>query len=308
MTVMGNGNKPERLSLIGFGEAGQAFVEGWGPSIVKNCHVFDIKTAHAFPDIAAGKRADYSTFGVSGAETLEAALAGSTAVFSLVTADQAEKAAGDATAFLGDGAFFFDCNSCSPGTKRRSEAAINAAGGRYVDTAVMASVRPGLHKTPLLISGPYVEEAAVVLRALDMNVEIVEGPTGTASSIKMVRSIMMKGFEAVFMECVLAGRLAGVDERVLASLDATFPGFDFKETSHYMLERVMKHGIRRAAEMREVAVTVEELGLAGRIAGASAAWQDQIGSLAVPTDGADYQGRADAILAHLLPDSDKSGS
>ena len=89
------------------------------------------------------------------------------------------------------------------------------AGGRYIDTAVMAPVHPKLHKTPLLLSGPDAEEALAVTRALDMAANAVPGGVGAASSNKMIRSVMMKGLEALVLECVLAGRKAGVDEAVL---------------------------------------------------------------------------------------------
>ena len=80
----------------------------------------------------------------------------------------------------------------------------------------------------------------------------------------MIRSMMMKGLEALVCECVFAGRKAGVIETVLDSLDDTYPGFDWKKRAAYMLERVMTHGVRRAAEMREVALTVDLLGLKAR--------------------------------------------
>ena len=92
---------------------------------------------------------------------------------------------------------------------------MEASGGRYVDVAVMAPVHPRLHRTPLLISGPHVEAAAPALSALGMSASIHEGPVGASSSVKMIRSIMMKGLEALVCECVLAGRKAGVIETVL---------------------------------------------------------------------------------------------
>ena len=126
-----------------------------------------------------------------------------------------------------------------------------------------------------------------------------EGPVGAASSVKMIRSIMMKGLEALVCECVLAGQKAGVIETVLDSLDDTYPGFDWKKRSAYMLERMMTHGVRRAAEMREVALTVDLLGSTGAMSRASVGWQQRIGELglrASPEDVPDYV-LADRILA-----------
>jgi hypothetical protein len=115
---------------------------------------------------------------------------------------------------------------------------------------------------------------------------------------------MMKGLEALVCECVLAGRKAGVIETVLDSLDDTYPGFDWKKHSAYMLERVMTHGVRRAAEMREVALTVDLFGLQGEMSRACVGWQQAIGELGLranAAEAADYGVLADRILAALDP-------
>ncbi|MBP2315352.1 protocatechuate 4,5-dioxygenase subunit alpha [Azospirillum soli] len=289
-----------RIAFIGFGEAASAFVSGWGAGGAAAVRAYDIKTDHPDEAVRAAKAADYQRAGVTGCKTLAEALDGAELVFSLVTADQAAKAAAAAAPLLAEGALFLDGNSCAPGTKRRSAQAVEAAGrGRYVDLAVMAPVHPKRHRTPLLVSGEHAGPAVERLRALEMAPETAEGPVGTASSIKMIRSIMMKGMEALFAECVLAGRKAGVDEVVLDSLDVTFPGFDFKAKAAYMLERSMTHGVRRAAEMREVALTVAELGLPNDMASATVEWQQRMGDLKLDAGNGDYRARADMALEAL---------
>ena len=137
-----------------------------------------------------------------------------------------------------------------------------------------------------------------------MSAKIQDGPVGAASSVKMIRSVMMKGLEALVCECVLAGRKAGVIDTVLDSLDDTYPGFDWRRRSAYMLERVMTHGLRRAAEMREVALTVDLLGLKGEMSRASVGWEQAIGELGLRTseaEAADYGVLADRILVALRP-------
>lgn len=291
------------IAFVGFGEAAGAFAEGWLETFDDiDIAAYDIKTDSSVNSIRAGKLADYKKAGIQGAETLKDALKEATAVFSLVTADQAHEAARNAAAHIREGAFFFDCNSCAPGTKRKSAEVIEAAGGRYVDIAVMAPVHPKLHKTPLLTSGPHSEDAVAFLSKIDMNVKPVDGDTGIASSMKMIRSIMVKGIEALILECVLSGRRAGVSDVVLDSLDATFPGFDWKKRAAYMLERAVTHGIRRAAEMREVAITVQELGFSGGMASATADWEEIAGNLGLKgqfTGDDDYAEIADAILAAI---------
>ena len=292
------------IAFIGFGEAARAFLDGWRsqPGFNARVSAYDIKTDSADADVRAAKRADYASANVIGASSAPEAVAGAEAVFSVVTADQAHEAAVAALPGLARGALFLDCDSCAPQTKARTAKEVDAAGGRYVDVAVMAPVHPRLHRTPLLISGPHAGAAAAALAALDMSAAIHDGPVGSSSAIKMIRSIMMKGLEALVCECVLAGRKAGVIETVLDSLDDTYPGFDWKKRSAYMLERVMTHGVRRAAEMREVALTVDLLGLDGAMSRASVGWQQAIGDLALRSsadEAPDYRVLADRILASL---------
>ena len=297
------------IAFIGFGEAAHAFLDGWRtqPGFGARVAAYDIKTDSPDPDVRAAKRADYVRANVIGASSAPEAVAGADVVFSVVTADQAHEAAVAALPGLAKGALFFDCDSCAPQTKERTAKEVDAAGARYVDVAVMAPVHPRLHRTPLLISGAHASDAAAALAALDMSAAIHDGPVGSSSAIKMIRSIMMKGLEALVCECVLAGRKAGVIETVLDSLDDTYPGFDWKKRSAYMLERVMTHGVRRAAEMREVTLTVDLLGLDGAMSRASVGWQQTIGELGLRSgadEAADYRILADRILGSLDPKVD----
>lgn len=290
------------IATIGFGEAGQAFVSGWksektGVSLDR-ISTFDIKVEN--PSLRSDLLQACEDLGVDCAETPEAALAGAGAVFSLVTADRALEAAARVAEFLGSDTLYLDCNSCSPATKAAAARLVEAAGGAYVDVAVMAPVRPGLHRTPLLISGPAAERAQRLLLDLGMKVQTAGDTIGQASSIKMLRSVMIKGLEALTAECLLAARRAGVEKAVLASLQASDPGIDWTARAAYTLERMMVHGRRRAAEMQEVAATLRELGLPDRMALATVDWQRQIGGLDILAQESSLEQRVDLILEHNL--------
>lgn len=287
-----------RIAFFGFGEAGSTFVAGWretgGPGA--EIAAYDIKTDRA--ETAAAQRALYERLGVEGAASLAQALAGADLVISVVTADQALGAARAAAPHLGPGALYCDMNSVSPGTKRAAAQAVEAAGGAYVDVAVMAPVGPKRHLTPLLVSGPHVERALGVLCALPMAAEPAGTEVGRASAIKMLRSVMVKGIEALSAELGLAATAAGVSDEVLASLNVSHGKIDWHRQVAYNLERMVSHGARRAAEMEEVAATLRELGLPDRMARASAAWQRQIGEAGKAMGQA--QGAADEALTEKL--------
>jgi 3-hydroxyisobutyrate dehydrogenase-like beta-hydroxyacid dehydrogenase len=258
------------LSLIGFGEAGSTFARaGDWPACV-----YDVQT-----DGPAGSEmlARYEAAGLKGAETAKDAVSGADAIFSVVTADQALFAARNAAGAIANDAFFFDMNSVAPDTKRAAAAVIDAAGGRYVDVAVMAPVNPARMAVPLLVSGPYAEQGAALLADAGFTkVRVVGTEVGRASTIKMLRSVIFKGMEALTAECVLACDQAGVLDEVLGSLGAEWPAL-----ADYRLDRMMVHGVRRAAEMEESAKTLEALGVAPLMTRGTIAWQRQIGSLAI---------------------------
>jgi 3-hydroxyisobutyrate dehydrogenase-like beta-hydroxyacid dehydrogenase len=291
------------LSFIGFGEAARAFADGIkedGADL--KISAYDIKTTAEDTATEAAKWQDYETDAVVGCANTAELLADEHLVFCLVTADQASAAAEDAAQYIAPGAFYFDGNSCAPETKQASARLIEAAGGRYVDVAIMSPVHPARHKAPLLVSGPHAEQAAEMLAELGMMPKVEAGDVGRASSIKMIRSVMMKGMEALVAECVLAGTKAGVADVVLDSLDKTFPGFGWKDKSAYNFERMMVHGNRRAAEMREVAITIDDLGLNNGMSKAIVDWQQTIGELNLDAGEDSYDARAKAILQALGKD------
>ena len=85
---------------------------------------------------------------------------------------------------------------------------------------------------------------------------IASDEVGAAAAIKMIRSVMIKGIEALTAECFLAAQRAGIVDEVAASLKNNYPALDWNKVIDYNLERMASHGIRRAAEMEQVAVTL----------------------------------------------------
>ncbi|NJS14480.1 MAG: NAD(P)-dependent oxidoreductase [Sphingopyxis sp.] len=278
------------IALVGFGEAGQAFASGWQQDTKRHIISFDLRANTPALEGAA------SQIGVDLLQDASSAVSQADAVFCLVTADRALVAAQSAAQHLKRGALWIDGNSCSPATKRRAADVIAAAGGRYVDLAIMAPVHPHRHRTPALLAGPHAARAMIELATLNMNWRFAGPNLGDASFIKMLRSVMIKGFEALTAECLLAARRAGVEDQVFTSLQASDPGWDWRERGAYNLERMMLHGDRRAAEMREVAATLRDLGLPNRMALATALWQSQIADLNLSGGTADFADRADRIL------------
>ena len=154
----------------------------------------------------------------------------------------------------------------------------------------------------MLFAGPSAERLAGQLQLFGMNVEVAGAEVGVASAVKMCRSIVMKGMEALAVESLLTAHLYGVEERVLASLERTFPSLGWRERSDYMIGRVLAHGARRAEEMRCAAETVRAVGLDPIMADAIARRQRWVADLepghADSTDDAEAPHLATLIAAY----------
>lgn len=288
-----------KIAFVGLGEAGSALVSGWGAAHASHISAYDIKIED--PETASEIRTRCADLNIKCCDSLGLALTGADIVFCTVTADQAVIAATNASADLGQGSIWCDLNSCAPSSKRTSADIIETAGGRYVDVAVMSPVHPKLNMVPLLVAGPHADDTAAILHALPMSPRVVEGPIGAASSIKMIRSVMVKGLEALTAECTLAAVAAGVEEEVLASLNKSHPGTDWNSQAAYNFERSIVHGTRRAAEMEEVAKTLTELGLPDDMANATIRWQNRIADTNVTPPEKAREAGAKAVAELLLP-------
>ena len=148
----------------------------------------------------------------------------------------------------------------------------------------------------MLIAGPHAHAAAPLLAELEMQTTLAGDQVGATAAIKMIRSVMIKGIEALSLECFLAASRAGVLEQVADSLKNNYPGLDWRKVAAYNIERMASHGERRAAEMEESALTLKELGLDPLMVEATVVRHREMGALG---KGADVRTAVDAKPASL---------
>ena len=261
-----------RVAIVGFGEAGGTFgcdLAGQGVEVA----IFDILLQAKESREAMLAKARESK--VQAKESLADCLRDAELVISAVTASSSLEVARDAAKTMRPGQIFMDINSVSPGTKRADAAHIERSGAHYVESAVMAAIPPQRLKVPMLLGGSYAAELASRLALLGMNATAVSDKIGVASAVKMCRSVMIKGMEALAVECLFAARRYGAEDAVLALLDATYPQMGWRQQlPDYLVGRVAEHGRRRAAEMREVAESLRDVGIKPLMAEATAERQD----------------------------------
>ena len=234
------------IGFIGFGEAATAIVAGWHDD-----HIDVGEIAHF--DIIKDRTSTSSISDLTQqCETL----------FSTVTAASAEEVAQQVATTPGMVKQYFDLNSVSPEAKRRNAKHLASVGISYVDVAVMAPIYPHRHKTPMLIS---VDQSSTMVHTMTsrfgFNVKTAGENIGRASTIKMLRSIMVKGVEALTDELMRGCDAAGVTQEVLASLEASRTERSWPEQAAYNIERMETHGQRRGDEMSQVVQTLRDLGV-----------------------------------------------
>ncbi len=290
-----------RIGLIGYGEVGRTFSAGLKPH-AESIGAWDLKftdPATRETQLAHAQQAGVEAFG-SMRDMCEA----SDFIISAVTASNTLAVAQEAARFIRPGTIFLDFNSASPSTKQDAGSAVDSAGASYVEAGVMTSVPPYGIKVPMLLGGARAAELSQLLQSWGMDTKAVSEKLGVSSAIKMCRSVMIKGLEALVIESYSTARAYGVEDHVLPTLQETFPSIDWNEQGAYFFSRVVQHGQRRAEEMREAANTVKEAGFEPFMARAIAdkqqwvADQAKAGVFADLPKGARWQEYADGLLGH----------
>jgi len=290
-----------RLGLVGYGEVGKIFAAGL-KAHVSTVSAWDLK--FEAPLTRDEQRSHAERAAVLACDSMAQLCQSADLVISAVTASNTLAVAQAAAAHMQPGAVFLDLNSASPGTKQQAAALIDGAGAHYVEAGVMTSVPPYGIRVPMLLGGARAVELSEVLALWGMNAKPVSRELGVASAIKMCRSVMIKGLEALVIESYATARAYGVEDHVLPTLQETFPSIDWTQQGAYFFSRVVQHGQRRAEEMREAANTVREAGFDPFMASAIADKQQWVADLARAgvfqglAKDARWQDYADRLLAH----------
>jgi 3-hydroxyisobutyrate dehydrogenase-like beta-hydroxyacid dehydrogenase len=271
---MNNGMK---IGFIGFGEAGFHIARGLRGAGVSGVWAYDINARAPGLGEKIQRRAGEAE--VPLLESNAELAAASDILLSTVTANRSMEAAEQTAPFLTSRHIYADLNSVSPALKQAIGKLIESRGARFVEAAVMSPVPRHGAAVPMFLGGAHAPEFASLLSPYGMKLEVISERIGAASAVKMCRSVVVKGLEALMLECVLGSVPYGADERVFATLDETFPGMDWKKLASYMIGRVVEHGERRAREMEEVSATLRSIGVEPIMAEATARRQDSLAGL-----------------------------
>ena len=283
-----------RVALIGFGEVGQTLAADLIKAGVE-VSAYDI----LFDSLDSAPSRAVRSVAVRKGKSASDAVANAEFIVSAVTAASDVDAARSVTSCVAPGAVYIDLNSVSPATKTICARLIDDAGGRYVEAAVMTPINPRGIASPMLLGG--VHAAAFLERAapLGFNAKVFSATLGQAAAVKMCRSVIIKGVEALLTESMLAARRYGVEKPVLDSLSDLLPAGDWEKIARYFISRSLEHGVRRAEEMREAAKTVAEAGVAPLMASATAEREDWAAAFKAALGEKELGAMLDAIRAQM---------
>ena len=213
------------IGFVGFGEAGYHIAKGLRGAGGASLFAYDLYAqTPGRGERIRGRAADAGTTLVDSPREL-AAVCG--VILSVVTASSAAEAAAQNRPFLQPHHFYADMNSVSPALKQAICEEISASGARFVEAAILSPIQPLGHRAPMLVNGPHENAFIDTMSGFGMRLEPLSGQIGAAAAVKMCRSIMVKGMEALMLECMVGAARYGAQERVFASLAETYPGIDW---------------------------------------------------------------------------------
>lgn len=266
---------PRVIALLGFGEAGSAIGRGlcgeggWraaqdegapkpGDNAPRRVIAIDTALDKDARGTALGKTA--RALDIAIADRYTAALGEADLVICAVQGEFARDAAAAAAPLLKDGAYYLDLCTVTGRMSDEDRALIEAGKGRYIDVAVMGGFFKQGIKAPMLVAGADAAEAVAWMNASGFVATLLGPKPGSASSVKMVRSVLVKGIEALGVEALVTAQRQGILDEVLGCLgdadEMTLSGF-----IAMLVQTHIVHAHRRWEEMGLVGQTLRETGV-----------------------------------------------
>ncbi|MFD0677692.1 MULTISPECIES: DUF1932 domain-containing protein [unclassified Paenibacillus] len=247
------------IGFIGFGEAAFHITSGLVSEGATAIFAFDVMSTDPVAGPIIRERADLAQ--VTLTSSLKQLIESSQVVFCATSAKYALSIAQESAVFLQNDQIYADMNSASPKVKQEIAQLMGKVGADFVDAAVMEAVPPHRHKVPISVSGTGAHRFTDLMGTYGMNITYINDEAGSASAMKMVRSIFMKGFTALLLETLTAAYKSGIEQEILSSIRGTLSNHSTEELANLLLTRTAIHAERRVAEMGEVISTLKDLDL-----------------------------------------------
>ncbi len=287
------------IAWIGFGEAAYHISRGLRNQGFEKMAAYD----PAKHDLLRGEniQSHARELNISVYDTPQEAVEGMDFIISLTSAKVAVDVARQILPLMKPGQIFLDFNSAAPDTKQKVAALKRPEGVCVCDVAVMGPVPLHGSSVPLLITGEDKETFAQEMLPYGMRIELLDAPIGGASAVKMIRSVFMKGFPQVLLECLLAAERYGVTEKMLDSLEETIGKKTVRQMADQVLTPTVVHAQRRASEMKEVIQMLDTIDMGAQMSEAAYQRLNSLAALHIVDEiGSDVKLGYGEILTKIL--------
>lgn len=203
--------------------------------------------------------------GVVRAGSQEEAIRNAKYIVSLTSAAVAVKVAEGIIGFLKPGQVYVDMNSAAPTSMTEIDRLPRKEGVLFCDVSLLGNVPKTGHRTKMMLSGDGAAEFYGFIKEFNSVAELLDTPAGSASAIKMFKSVFSKGFPQLLLECLVPAAEYQVLDIVFDSFKNTFDNRSIEEFANDTLYRTLVHAKRRSAEMNDVAETVEAMGFGAEV-------------------------------------------
>ncbi len=183
---------------------------------------------------------------------------------------------------LSPGALYADLASAAPQDKLTASRLVGERGADYADAAVLGTVVVSAHRVPILASGPGAERFRAFADAAGLVVSTLQGAAGQAALVKLLRSVFLKGRDALILEMMLAARRHGLEDTVLQSIDTPAEQVSFSDLVERVLCSLAVHAGRRADELAQASRVLAEAGIDPALSQAGARALRELAALELP--------------------------
>jgi len=249
-------DRPARVTVIGAGELGRALLRTLQEAGCRAPRVV------GRPGTGDTWRDSVVAAGGQPCATLAEAVDGAELVLVCVPARASSSVAAAAARSLAPGVVWADLASSSPDGKQACAQLIAAHGGRYVDGAVLGAVAAAGGRVPVLACGDGADLLAAWAPGLGLTVSTLDGPAGTAARVKLLRSVYLKGRDALIAEMNAAAEVFGLERVVAESIRGPGEEVAFPALAERVLASLAKHAERRADELSASSILLRSAGVA----------------------------------------------
>jgi 3-hydroxyisobutyrate dehydrogenase-like beta-hydroxyacid dehydrogenase len=297
------------FALIGFGELGSSLAEGLGRSAANLVRAYAPERSQ--PAAAAALQERLRRSGAQRSASVAEAVTGATVVLCAVPASASAEVAEECAPLLDRGAYYVDLATAPVNDKLRAAAIVAQAGALYVDAAVLGTVATSGFEVPIVASGPGAQGWKTLVDTEGLVVDVLDAPAGHATLLKLLRSVYMKGRDALVLEMMLAARRYGLEDRVAESIKGPGEMVPFPALAERVLCALAVHAERRAQELLASSDVVRAAGVEPVISRAGAEVLARLAALELrdvfdrerPSSAAEVLATIDERSGRLGPDA-----